>query len=606
MKLIFFMMIIGLLNDCVLSMHPQSLFEKAFEEHRAALSRNVVPPNDNIPAGTDNESQELLRIIREQLSPSQETLLKRIAMLFGKHHVVKNSNETHEDISLETIHDLQVLRGDSDNPTSCIICVIPTQTAGGRMRLAKRLMRLYPMDHIHKFQEVLNQIRAIAPYQLDFLCGLMGRLSTIETALLSLWIAEEPGKKDPLQDYVSQRTPSSSFGEPSADVIGLCNATSDKMDQEWFYHRFLAWFYNFFTRAKCKSDAFITVVENLLKNKIDSLFVFFDVIQEMNTGLHKLNVVPEVSSKLGAFLNLKEVQELKRLRNELNMANNAITRLGLFFKISTHLYAIRSNLLSIYYVLGKLDIFLALSRLIRRSDYSLATFFKGQQTSLDLSNYWHMLIRDKITYNSISLSPTEQHIVVITGCNGGGKTIAIKAIGLCHYLSKTLGIVPAEKCLISENFSLLTSIRIKDVAAQQGQGGRSLFQSQVERLTTIVNQAVNSSGKTVLIIDEPLTATYESVSVQLLITYLALLRGRSGHILCFLTSHLPSLIQELHKDPKNYRLLYGHKDFLVNSDPKGSDTVEAALDMVAQYMSAGLVANVRERMLLNAGQRISP
>jgi DNA mismatch repair ATPase MutS len=90
--------------------------------------------------------------------------------------------------------------------------------------------------------------------------------------------------------------------------------------------------------------------------------------------------------------------------------------------------------------------------------------------------------------------------MILTGSNTGGKSTVLKGIAFNGLLAQTLGIVAADKAVVTPFSFLGISLNIVDNIA----GGKSLFQSEIDRAVGLVNAAALFTGKghCLLVVDE--------------------------------------------------------------------------------------------------------
>ena len=86
----------------------------------------------------------------------------------------------------------------------------------------------------------------------------------------------------------------------------------------------------------------------------------------------------------------------------------------------------------------------------------------------------------------------------------------------------------------------------------------------------LVDKAKENPQHSILIIDEPLTATNPKMAECAINAFFQLLSPLKEKTICFLTTHLEEVKQFGKKEPQTYRLMYGHQDFTVNDNNEGA------------------------------------
>jgi DNA mismatch repair protein MutS2 len=176
--------------------------------------------------------------------------------------------------------------------------------------------------------------------------------------------------------------------------------------------------------------------------------------------------------------------------------------------------------------LGQVDLFYALSEKVRRDKWNMPVIENGVKFRFHRAK--HPLLRDAAV--PIDMSCGEKfRILVITGPNTGGKTVALKTAGICVCLGWFGFPIPA-----SEGSSLG---RISDVFCDIGdeqsiEQNLSTFSAHISQITRILDAASDSS---LILLDELGAGTDPDEGAALGIAILDALRGKKS--LALATTH---------------------------------------------------------------------
>ncbi len=167
--------------------------------------------------------------------------------------------------------------------------------------------------------------------------------------------------------------------------------------------------------------------------------------------------------------------------------------------LSAKVEAHSNDLLRSLELLARLDLAMAKAR------YALAiralppTIIEGEQQYISLVDARHPLLEREAVPVSLKVSDTCS-LLLITGPNAGGKTVALKTVGLLTLMAHAGLHLPARESTIS----LFDGV-YADIGDQQSiQQSLSTFSSHIENLRAIMDQA---TGKSLVLIDELGTST---------------------------------------------------------------------------------------------------
>lgn len=142
-------------------------------------------------------------------------------------------------------------------------------------------------------------------------------------------------------------------------------------------------------------------------------------------------------------------------------------RRGRVFAVYNILERIKKYFEPMVAAVGELDAFVTLAKLVKNNPehYCLPTFIEGATTpSIDLQGFWNPFLEPEIAIpNNISLG-MEHNVphIVVTGPNSGGKSTALKGIGLAVIMAQSFGIAPAQSMTLTPFSHLSMYMNIAD------------------------------------------------------------------------------------------------------------------------------------------------
>ena len=162
---------------------------------------------------------------------------------------------------------------------------------------------------------------------------------------------------------------------------------------------------------------------------------------------------------------------------EISKHTNILQPFGLFSNFGMSLNEFRSfdkqkTLLGLkqIYILDSIN---SICRLIDSCGWSYTIYKKTKKPLLNVNGVWHPSLKGNIVKNILLL---ENKSLVLTGPNAGGKSTLIKSLLLSIIFSQTLGIVNADKLIMSPFTYINSQINIPDC-----KGKESLFEAEMNR-----------------------------------------------------------------------------------------------------------------------------
>ena len=229
-----------------------------------------------------------------------------------------------------------------------------------------------------------------------------------------------------------------------------------------------------------RNDHFVLPVKTTEKNKIQG--IIHDVSNTGETTFIEPNSIVELNNKI-YVLKLEEQEEIKRILLEL----------------TKEVLSYENEILTNNQMLGYLDFVQAKSLYGNYIDGYVATLEKEQQIHLIGAKH-PLLNKDTCIPNSFELNK-DHRIMIITGPNAGGKTVALKTVGLLILMNQCGLPLPTSKKPI---LSIFNNIYLDVGDNQSIQDNLSTFSAHITNIAQIVK---NIGGKDIVLIDELGTGT---------------------------------------------------------------------------------------------------
>ena len=229
-----------------------------------------------------------------------------------------------------------------------------------------------------------------------------------------------------------------------------------------------------------RNDHFVLPVKTTDKNKIQG--IIHDVSNTGETTFIEPNSIVELNNKI-YVLKLEEQEEIKRILLEL----------------TKEVLSYENEILTNNQMLGYLDFVQAKSLYGNDIDGYVATLEKEQQIHLIGAKH-PLLNKDTCIPNSFELNK-DHRIMIITGPNAGGKTVALKTVGLLILMNQCGLPLPTSKKPI---LSIFNNIFLDVGDNQSIQDNLSTFSAHITNIAQIVK---NIGGKDIVLIDELGTGT---------------------------------------------------------------------------------------------------
>lgn len=186
--------------------------------------------------------------------------------------------------------------------------------------------------------------------------------------------------------------------------------------------------------------------------------------------------------------------------------------------------------------IARIDLAVARARLARALDACAPETSPGMALRLETAR--HPLVESSLRAEGGRIVPLDLDlpaptpVLVISGPNTGGKTVALKTVGLCAALHQSGLLVPAARALLPVYHRLFIDIGDRQSIAD----GLSTFSARVRGLATI---AADLDSPSLVLLDEIGTGTDPEEGAALAIATLDYLRDRGAAVVA--TTHLEAL-----------------------------------------------------------------
>ncbi len=163
-------------------------------------------------------------------------------------------------------------------------------------------------------------------------------------------------------------------------------------------------------------------------------------------------------------------------------------------------------------LLAHLDCFAGLAEVAEQHDYTRPSVDDG--LTIDIEEGRHPVVEqtlppgDPFIPNDMSLDPDDEQVLIITGPNMAGKSVALRQVGLIVLLAQVGSFVPAEAAQIGVVDRIFTRVGASDNLA----AGESTFLVEMNEAANILN---NATARSLILFDEVGrgTSTFDGLSI---------------------------------------------------------------------------------------------
>ncbi|MGD9964393.1 MAG: endonuclease MutS2 [Candidatus Izemoplasmatales bacterium] len=266
------------------------------------------------------------------------------------------------------------------------------------------------------------------------------------------------------------------------------------------------------------SDNLITIRNNRLVLPVKSEFKnsLKGIVHDQSASGETVFIEPIACVEMNNDLSRYFVEEAAEIDNILR---------NLTYKVAEYTDELSSNLNIFTY----LDIVFAKAKYALNNDFNRPDIVKDK---INLINAKHPLIpRDVVVGNNISFH--DYHHIIITGPNTGGKTVALKTLGLLSIMVQSGMLIP-----VGENSQTICFNNIfADIGDEQSiEQSLSTFSSHISNIIRIIKYADDNS---LVLLDELGSGTDPKEGASLAISIIEFLRKKK--LYSMITTHYPEL-----------------------------------------------------------------
>ena len=234
------------------------------------------------------------------------------------------------------------------------------------------------------------------------------------------------------------------------------------------------------TTLTMKNGHYVLPVSNSYKSKVKGIVQ--DISSSGNTTFIEPELLVSMNNKMVELQN-NEKEEIARLLGEL----------------SKEVGGAGESLIQSNAALGYLDFLQAKATLGAKMKGHIASF--SDDGSIDLRAFRHPLLDpEKVVPNDFSISP-KRRVIIISGPNAGGKTVALKSLGMAALMNQCGLFVPAEQGAMLPYFK---NIFLDIGDSQSLSDNLSTFSAHMSNLGQIASRV---GGRDLVLLDEVGTGT---------------------------------------------------------------------------------------------------
>ena len=260
-----------------------------------------------------------------------------------------------------------------------------------------------------------------------------------------------------------------------------------------------------------RNNRFVVPVKLSEKNNFKGTII--DYSSSGETAYIEPSIVAEINNQIN-LLKMEEQREIERILRDLTI------------KVAEHYVPLSNN----FKLLTELDAIFAKAKFAVIYECTMPEI---TQDEVSLRKARHPLIKqDEVVANTITFNKGER-LIIITGPNTGGKTVALKTMGLLSLMVQSGVLIPVDeesKTIIFENI-------FADIGDEQSiEQSLSTFSSHMTRIIDIID---NLSVGSLILLDELGSGTDPKEGASLAISILDYIRIRGVYVIA--TTHYPEL-----------------------------------------------------------------
>ncbi|MDP2425625.1 MAG: endonuclease MutS2 [bacterium] len=272
------------------------------------------------------------------------------------------------------------------------------------------------------------------------------------------------------------------------------------------------------SEASKLTDQIVTIRNNrlVLPVKAEYKNSFKGMIHDQSASKETVFIEPTAVMEMNNLLGSLAIQE----QNEIEKILYRLTGL-----VATSYQEVLSN----FSILTQLDILFAKAKYAIQIDGILPEISANE---ISIHQARHPLI-DPVSVVANTITYKQYKVIIITGPNTGGKTVALKTLGICSLMAQSGLLIPAKEPSKIKIFSGIYA----DIGDEQSiEQSLSTFSSHITKIIDIIKRA---PADALILLDELGSGTDPKEGASLAISILDYLRKRQVHVM--VSTHYPEL-----------------------------------------------------------------
>lgn len=289
-----------------------------------------------------------------------------------------------------------------------------------------------------------------------------------------------------------------------------------------------------------------------LKCKFNSVFGFYIEVSNAN-----LASVPENYQRKQTLVNAERfiTPELKQHEEVIIAAQEKIAELEqeIFNSLVKKVLSYSDLIKIVATQLAQLDVITTFAQCAQRNNYCKPKITIGEEIKITAGRHpvVEALVKEKFVPNDVYLNSNSDQLLLITGPNMAGKSVAMRQVAIIVLMSHLGSFVPAQ----SASIPLTDRIFVRSGASDNISDGLSTFMVEMVEAAYILQHA---TSKSLVIMDEigRGTSTYDGISIAWAIAEYFLTTQHVNPKVLFATHYheLQSLADEYSDKAKNYKV----------------------------------------------------
>ncbi len=246
--------------------------------------------------------------------------------------------------------------------------------------------------------------------------------------------------------------------------------------------------------------------------KLSALVSQHSVLKDSCIAQHMLKTLQKPSDDLQKLFDLLEKDTFTPAKTKSQFYSRANVLLAHRLMMKVH-----KELTPLLQGVGELDALCAIVANMKEVEntetpYTFAEFVSGTQAMIELEDAWLPIVKDAVP-NSTALGADHPNKIVITGPNGGGKSVYLKMLGCSVVLAQSWGVVPAKRVRMTLFDGLRSCIHPEENLEHE----LSTFMAEklrIDDIKSFVFRHNNPDFKVMLLLDEPFRGTVDSESAD--------------------------------------------------------------------------------------------